>query len=276
MSRRLITAALAALAITASVIVAVSVSRSAEAESAAGEYTNIMPLGDSLTLGITATGWNSQGKPKFVSYDGYRKDLWKRLHDNARIKPNFVGSCPRQKFLPFKCTKGKGTMDDYNHEGHSGFRAHQLSAFSDEWMSKYRPKIVLLMVGTNDLCAKCDREHAPDRLSYLIDKVRKKLPKSGHLFVATIPQRRDAGATYVNAYNDAVPGVVSKKKDKRLHLVPQHLVGEEAQDLSVDKIHPSACGYAKISFVWYYTMNRYLPGDWPLGKSPFEGHGACA
>lgn len=276
MSRKLITAALAALAITASIIVAVSVSPSAEAEPTPKSFTNIMPLGDSLTLGITSTGWNSNGKPQFEAKDGYRKDLWKRLRYDAGISPNFVGSCPRASWDGFKCTEGKGSLGDKNHEGHSGFRAHQLSKFIDGWMKKYRPKVVLLMVGTNDLCATCDREHAPDRLSYLIDKVRKQLAKDGHLFVATIPKRRDAGATYVNRYNEAVPGVVTSKKDKRLHLVPQHLVGEEAQDMSVDKVHPSACGYAKISFVWYYTMNRHLPGSWPLGKSPFNGHGPCS
>lgn len=241
---------------------------------AAQAFTPIMPLGDSITLGIQATG----STPPYVAYNGYRQDLWLRLRDDAGISPNFVGSCPTEEPDGFMCTRGNGSMGDEDHEGHSGFRAHQLSAFIDGWIAEAHPKIVLLMVGTNDLCDACDREHAPERLAYLVGKIMKKLPSDGRLFVATIPQRRDGGNAHVTAYNAKVPGVVDAAAATypgRVHLVPQHLVGAEAEDMSVDGVHPNACGYAKIAFVWYYTMNRYLPGDWPLGASPFEDNAPC-
>ncbi|GIG63752.1 GDSL-type esterase/lipase family protein [Phytomonospora endophytica] len=243
--------------------------------SAEQAFTPIMPLGDSMTLGIQATG----GMPRFVAYDGYREDLWLRLRDDAGIKPDFVGSCPRDTWDRFKCSKGRGTMDDPDHEGHSGFRVHQLSAFIDGWIDEAQPKIVLLMVGTNDLCDACDREHAPGRLADLVGEIMARLPADGRLFVATIPRRHDVRGAYVDAYNAEVPGVVDAAEAAhpgRVHLVPQHVVGEEAGDMSPDGVHPSACGYAKLAFVWYRAMDERMPGDWDLGESPFEGHGACA
>ncbi|RZS29652.1 lysophospholipase L1-like esterase [Herbihabitans rhizosphaerae] len=240
-------------------------------DSARQNLTKIMPLGDSITWGYTI----KHGTP--VALDGYRKDLWARLHDSAKLSPDFVGSCPRQGDDEWKCYgKGSGTFGDYNHEGHSGFRVHQLSANIERWLDLYEPEIVLLMAGTNDV-GKPDAAEAPGRLSAMIDKMRDKRPGT-RLFVATIPQFGDAAArARVKVYNDAVARIVPTKGDK-VHLVPQHIVGAESEDLSPDNIHPSDCGYAKLSYVWFYYMNRVLNGGrWDNGYWPWsEAPGPCA
>ncbi|MGH3714744.1 MAG: SGNH/GDSL hydrolase family protein [Micromonosporaceae bacterium] len=230
-------------------------------------YVNVMPLGDSITWGYTV----KYGKPVVV--DGYRKDLWVRLR-NVGMNVNFVGSCPRPSWDRWKCNGG-GTMGDNNHEGHSGYRIDQLSANVGRWAATYQPQIVLLMAGTNDIAQNYDLRRAPARLSTMIDRIRAVRP-TAHIFVATIPQFRDpARKSTVDAYNNAIPGVV-KSKDSRVHLVPQHLVGTQAKDFS-DHVHPSDCGYAKLSFVWYYTMERHLArSDWPTGYYPWNNTGVCA
>lgn len=71
--------------------------------------------------------------------------------------------------------------------------------------------------------------------------------------------------------------VAARSKGQRVYLVPQHIVGRQPKDLVNDNVHPSDCGYAKISFVWYYTMERYLaPGQWATGYYPWSNKGVCA
>ncbi|MGH3730764.1 MAG: GDSL-type esterase/lipase family protein, partial [Micromonosporaceae bacterium] len=133
----------------------------------AESFVNVMPLGDSLTWGYTV----KNGTPVVV--DGYRKDLWTRLR-KVGMNVNFVGSCPRP-WDEWKCN-GDGTMGDNNHEGHSGFRIDQLSANVSRWMAVYKPQIVLLMAGTNDIAQRYDLPNAPRRLSAMIDKIRAARP----------------------------------------------------------------------------------------------------
>lgn len=260
---------IAALALASATFTGAAVLPEADATAppAAQPFVNVMPLGDSITWGYTV----KYGKPVVV--DGYRKDLWVRLR-NVGMNVNFVGSCPRPTWDQWKC-HGKGTMGDHNHEGHSGFRIDQLSANITRWATTYRPQIVLLMAGTNDIGQNYDLPRAPARLSAMIDKIRRVRP-TAHIFVATIPQFRDpAKKPKVDAYNKAIPGVV-KSKDSRVHLVPQHLVGTQAKDLS-DHVHPSDCGYAKVAFIWYHSMEQHLAStDWPTGYYPWHNQGVCA
>lgn len=227
----------------------------------------VMPLGDSITWGYT----RKFGRPVVV--DGYRKDLRERL----RLVPwnvDFVGSCPQPTFEPWKCN-GRGTMADYQHEGHSGYRIDQLSSHVQTWLRRYQPDVVLLMAGTNDVAQRYRLSTAPARLSALIDKIRAVRPRA-HIFVGTIPQMRDSRRPLVDAYNSALPRVVASK-DARVRLVPQHLVGRQAKDMVEDNVHPSDCGYAKISYLWYHTMDQYFArGAWRNGYYPWSNSGVCA
>lgn len=217
-------------------------------------FINVMPLGDSITWGLGST------YPTYL--DGYRKDLWLRLR-NVGMNVNFVGS------------QRHGTMGDNNHEGHSGWYISQISANVDRWMALYKPQIVLLHIGTNDVGHNVDLANAPARLSALIDKIRAARP-TAHIFVATITQFRGAAErARQKPYNDAIPGIVGSKNPDYVHLVPQHLVGTESQDF-YDRVHPSNCGYAKMSFVWYCYLERTLSsGWWPTGYHPFTQNGVC-
>lgn len=43
---------------------------------------------------------------------------------------------------------------DMDHEGHAGFRADEMAANIQVWAQKVSPDVVLLHIGTNDLCQK--------------------------------------------------------------------------------------------------------------------------
>src|SRR5690242_18073375 len=87
--------------------------RAAYAESNGG--VRVMPLGDSITDGLTVPG-------------GYRIGLWQRF-TNDRYRVDFVGSL----------SNGPGTLGDHDHEGHSGWRIDQIDANIAGWLSRYSP-----------------------------------------------------------------------------------------------------------------------------------------
>lgn len=196
-------------------------------------YQRVLALGDSITFGY--------GPSPYL--DGYRQDLWWRLrHSSYRV--DFVGSL-----------KSPSSFWDNEHEGHIGWRIDQLTANIDTWMATYQPDTVLLMAGWNDISQDHDVPNMHNRLGQLIWKIRLARP-SVHVFVASLTRHANPAAqAQANTYNSNVAAVVDGMNSGWVHFVPQHLVGGEAKD-RWDSVHPSLCGYAKVSWIWWYYMNR--------------------
>lgn len=193
--------------------------------------TVIMPLGDSITDGITVPG-------------AYRIKLWNNI-TSAGQKVDFVGSM----------SNGPTELGDKNHEGHSGWRIDQIDANINAWMTTYKPKIVLLHIGTNDISQKYDLNNAPNRLSSLIDKICAKLPSDGKLYVAKVIPLSYAD---VRNYNTQVAQVVQNKANqgKPVFVVDMYSAVTTA-DLP-DGVHCSRTGYDKMADVWYNAIKNDL------------------
>ncbi|WP_328990265.1 GDSL-type esterase/lipase family protein [Kribbella sp. NBC_01245] len=231
-----------------------AVPQAVPAATAVARPLKVMPLGDSITYGVGSS-----------IHVGYRLDLWKRLY-TVGFAPNFIGSLR------------SGHMGDNNHEGHIGWRIDQVSANVTRFMALYQPDVVLLHIGTNDLAQNYDMAHAPQRLSLLIDKIRRARP-TARIYVASLIAMKSSQAgvsTKRTAFNNAIPGIV-QKKGPMVRFVPQHLV--PAKDLS-DQAHPNNCGYAKMAYIWYYALGRSSLNQsgkaWPTGYYPFgSAKGPC-
>jgi lysophospholipase L1-like esterase len=78
----------------------------------------IMPLGDSITLGLTSR-----------TFSGYRDDLCRRL-TAAGLDVDLVGSV------------ASGTGPDIDHEGHPGWTIAQIAAMADAWLAAAAPDVV--------------------------------------------------------------------------------------------------------------------------------------
>jgi lysophospholipase L1-like esterase len=200
---------------------------------------NVMPLGDSITDGFNVPG-------------GYRIQFYNRLvADGLTGSLNFVGSS----------SNGPASLLDREHEGHSGWHVADLSANINTWMTNSSPRIVMLMIGTNDILHS-QFTGASTRLSSLIDLICAKLPAGGKLYVSTIPALGNTtyGSynTLVNQYNADIPGIVQSKvaAGKPVYLVDMHSV-ITASDLA-DEIHPSATGYEKMGNAWYAIIKNDL------------------
>ncbi|GAA5193663.1 hypothetical protein GCM10023322_56180 [Rugosimonospora acidiphila] len=224
-------AAVAALAVAAAVLIGIG---NANAESNGG--TRVMPLGDSITDGLTVPG-------------GYRIGLWQRFQTGG-YRVDFVGSL----------ANGPASLGDHDHEGHSGWRIDQLDANIVSWLNAYTPHTILLHIGTNDIAQNYNLSSAPARLSTLIDHITATAP-SAEVFVATIiPLGSASLETNVRTFNAAIPGIVQGKVSagKHVHLVDMHSALTTA-DLA-DGVHPNAGGYEKMAATWFSALTS-VPGS---------------
>ena len=213
----------------------------ASAESNGG--VRVMPLGDSITDGLTVPG-------------GYRIGLWQRF-TTAGYKVDFVGSL----------SNGPASLGDHDHEGHSGWRIDQIDANIVGWLNTFQPHTVLLHIGTNDISQNDDLPNAPARLSTLIDHITATAPTAEVFVAQIIPLSFNDAA--VQTFNAAIPGIVQSKVNagKHVHLVNMHSAVSTA-DLA-DGVHPNATGYDKMATVWYSALLS-VPGSIgsPGGGSP--------
>ncbi|MER7281229.1 cellulose binding domain-containing protein [Dactylosporangium sp. NPDC000244] len=227
-AKRLFAMVSALAALTAATVLAVG---TASAESNGG--VRVMPLGDSLTEGLSVAG-------------GYRIDLWSKLVAGG-YKVDFVGSM----------SNGPSSLGDHDHEGHSGWTIAQIDANVGTWLPAYTPRTILLHIGTNDIYGS-DPAGAPARLATLLDHITALAPNAD-VFVAQIIPVQCCDAT-VRTYNAAIPGIVQSRVNagKHLHLVDMYSALTTADLL--DGIHPGPVGYGKMATVWYNALLS-VPGS---------------
>ncbi|WP_030437562.1 cellulose binding domain-containing protein [Actinoplanes subtropicus] len=228
----------AALAAAALIAAAILTPGTAGAESNGG--VRVMPLGDSITDGLTVPG-------------GYRIDLWQKFVAGG-YTVDFVGSL----------ANGPASLGDHDHEGHSGWTIAQIDANVVGWLRAYTPHTILLHIGTNDMYGS-DPAGAPARLSTLIDHITAEAPQA-ELFVATIIPLSCCDAT-VRGFDAQIPAIVTSKANagKHVHLVEMYSALTTA-DLA-DGVHPNAGGYSKMATVWYNAL-RSVPGSLGTGGTP--------
>ncbi|MFC4591192.1 ricin-type beta-trefoil lectin domain protein [Sphaerisporangium corydalis] len=234
MFTRLLAVLAAGLTLIATVVYATGV---AGAESNGG--VRVMPLGDSITDGLTVPG-------------GYRINLWQKMVADGR-RVDFVGSL----------FNGPSGLGDHDHEGHSGWRIDQVDANIVNWSRTYTPRTVLLHIGTNDMYQ--NPSGAAGRLGTLLDRIFSTAPDT-YVFVATIIPLNGADAT-VRAFNASIPGLVQTRAaaGRRIFLVDMYSKLTTA-DLA-DGVHPNAGGYAKMATAWYDAL-RAVPASLEGGGTP--------
>jgi lysophospholipase L1-like esterase len=195
-------------------------------ESCAG----IMPLGDSITVGVNG---------------GYRNDLYTGLkQDNCGV--SYVGTL----------SDPNTHVADKNHEGHSGLTIADIASKVDAWMASTQPKIILLIAGTNDT-AWWTGENAAQigaRHDALIDQIRTARPDAW-IFVASIPPQTSA----MIKPNNVDRAVLTQQLDAviRKNVEARAAAGQHVRFVDVnsalttadlyDGIHPTEAAHAKVA-----------------------------
>ena len=213
----------------------------------------VMPMGDSITLGVPVTG-------------GYRDPLYTLLYNRGDTF-TFVGS------LTDNSTSLLSTVGQTHHEGHSGFVIAAGGGRSglDEnlagWIgpSALAADKILLMIGSNDINLGYDMVNAPTRLNTLISHIYGYRPNV-KLFVASIIPMVGHEPD-VQAFNATIPAIVASHQalGRNVAYVPMYEGMNINTDLS-DGLHPNALGYQHMAQAWNTALHLSNYSNWALAN----------
>ncbi len=204
---------------------------------AQAQNLRIMPVGDSVTEGV--------GTPSGNSYRGW---LFNQLMGEVNYV-NFVGS------------SRDGTMLDPDNEGHSGWKINDIAGIISGSLSKYRPNLVTLHIGTNDINGNIDVDAAPNRLSALIDRIFAFAPDATLLTAAIITSKNANTAARVATYNQHVREIVQARANAGQRIILVDMGAVNPNDLS-DDLHPNDSGYQKMATAWNAGIERAIANGW--------------
>ncbi|MFE7131913.1 GDSL-type esterase/lipase family protein, partial [Streptomyces sp. NPDC057638] len=195
----------------------------------------VMPLGDSITLGVGST-----------TRRGYRPELATHLA-GAASSLSFTGS--------------QTDSDGTRHEGHSGWRIDQLQANIETWLAQAKPNIITLHIGTNDM----NRDHqvstAPQRLGRLLDQIHAASPDTAIVLATLVPATDPAVQARVDAYNKTIPALVSARTSQGRPIVQVSMGSLTTADLN-DNLHPNNAGYTKMADAFHGGVQTLIRRGW--------------
>ena len=210
----------------------------------AGKLTscaNIMPLGDSITLGVNG---------------GYRNNLYTALQ-KKNCGVSYVGSESDQYTR----------VADKDHEGHPGYTIDNVAKNVKGWLDAQRPDIILLMIGTNDVSWWTFESgmEIGKRHDALISRIQAARPQAW-ILVASIPPVSSSiiepnkvdRATLNKQFNAAIRSNVQARQatGQKVRFVDANSALTTA-DL-YDGVHPGEAGHAKIAQKWLDAITPLL------------------
>ncbi|MES1207949.1 MAG: SGNH/GDSL hydrolase family protein, partial [Pseudomonadota bacterium] len=153
-------------------------------------------------------------------------------------------------------------------EGHSGYTMYDNSkasgiagAITDNAIKNYKPNIILLMIGTNDMHYSVDLANAPTRLGQLLDEILTDAPNT-LLVVANVIPANGTQNGLTQTFNAAVPGVIQARASKGKHIVGVDMYAAMkswSTTIYKDSEHPNDAGYSIMANVWFNAIKTLLP-----------------
>jgi lysophospholipase L1-like esterase len=122
-----------------------------------------------------------------------------------------------------------------------------------------------LMIGTNDVNVQVDVANAPKRLGLLLDRISQGSPNALLVVAQIVPTTTDATNTRVQAYNAAIPALITERKAAGKHVVLVDMYGAFTSNstyksaLMNDELHPNDAGHAVLAGVWWDAVGALLP-----------------
>jgi lysophospholipase L1-like esterase len=230
------------------------------ATGSAAPALRIMPLGDSITqwqcglMQNTSTG-------DVASFGGYRGPLFANLQ--------------REWGSLYTLSSVGGQQGCGSHEGHSGWTCEMLADIITDSATAYKPDVVLLMCGTNDLWYRPSTKNpeqggTPDqvleRINSILDRLYAVVPDATVLLSTISDVNMTKCATYpqgacppsmpadITTVNNAMPSKVVAPHITAGRKVFLHDVNADAQWVEKDYwtwgIHRSEAGFAKMAASW--------------------------
>lgn len=204
--------------------------------STSSAIVKIMPLGDSITE--STKGQNS-----------YRYYLWHLIMDRG-YHVDFVGS---------RHGVGNGPPAnpdfDMDHEGHAGWKADEILGEIQAWATAASPDVVLLHIGTNDVCKKESVDSTVTDIAGIIDTLRTVNPRIQVLMAQLINSSNCPPA----ALNARLPALVADKDrpESPIVLVDEY-TGFDPPTMTYDGTHPNAEGDSRMAERWFEKLAPML------------------
>ena len=232
--------------------------------SVAAAAIRIMPLGDSITSGyddvLPDTEWG-----------GYRQKLYSDLIDEGYDVDFVGGEQDGENIIP---------PFDTDHEGHRGWAAHEIvngnplepwAGQLDQWLVAYKPDIVLLHIGTNDISDWQAPAEIRDEIEDILEEIDAYEVNSGTevmVFLALIINRENPGSPLgqdTSALNVLLQTLVVNRLNAgdKIRVVDQENALIYPGDIANDtyEVHPTTTGYNKMADEWFYEVDDYLSPD---------------
>ncbi|GAB1821963.1 hypothetical protein HerbRD11066_51270 [Herbidospora sp. RD11066] len=197
----------------------------------------LMPLGDSITEGV--------GSPTSSSY----RMVLQRSLTNMGFRYDFMGSLAH------------GSGSDRDHEGHSGWRIDQIQGSVEGWLNTYRPDVVTLHLGTNDMIQNYQASTAPDRLMGLIDRIFVFRPTVAVVVSTLVPARTSSIDARIRQFNQRLPEMVRARQEAGRHIVLVDMAAVTPNDIA-DDVHPNDNGYRKMGQIFNLGVMRTAMEGW--------------
>ncbi len=188
----------------------------------------IMPLGDSITLGVGSTG-------KIEAAGGYRDDL-AGLLNGAQINFDFVGSLRN------------GVGFDADHEGHGGWRADQIEAEIGNYLNAGHPDVVLLHIGSNDVTQNQSNSSTVAQIEGIITAIYR-FNRAIAIVVSSLVPRTDSRDGKTTTVNTLIEALVTQKHSDgyQIGFVDNNKAFKANSnweaDYMADSVHPNDAGY---------------------------------
>jgi lysophospholipase L1-like esterase len=218
-----------------------------------GKPCVILPVGDSITAGSqSSTG------------GGYRLPLFHLANMNMKSL-TFVGAN----------MNGPATVDGVPFpradSGYSGFEIdgyagrQGIAQYFPAQITKYKPNIILLMIGTNDVASGVP--NIPPRLATLMDTMLNADPSILLVVAQIVPQQKatpDTQNMLVQSFNSEIPGLVKARADAGKHVRLVDMYGALTKVASystlyfANTLHPNDAGYAVMADTWYAAIGPLL------------------
>ena len=209
---------------------------------------SIMAVGDSNTDG-------------YVTWDGYRPNLWNKMTTVNGYKIDMVGSRNNNN------NANNYPNYDGDHESWGANTSYELRSriINDQSANLSKPDFALLMIGTNDVLKSGSITLSMNGLKDLAKEISRQSPNTT-IVIKTIPPTFFAdpnawGGAYnlIPIYNAFLPSVVADLNNIGVASVlvddlPGNTLGRA--DLLVDGIHPNESGAFKIADNFYQTLKN--------------------
>ena len=224
---------------------------------------NVMPLGSSITEGVSAEGATYAG-------GGYRSQLYQSLVNDGRFTPHFVGS---NTVLDNNAAAGYNVLtgaNELHHEGHGGYTTTDVMNNLNSgalWLASgngVNPDYVTLSIGGNDYGASASETVGPlNRTDAIVTSIQSLRPGTQIILANLFYRTQTVSGVVVGDlqntyYNPRIPGVVFNHV-----LAGQHVSFEDSYTAVTpgnnvanisDGIHPFTSGYNLFATSWYNVI----------------------